>query len=146
LRLPRPVGRCCLLHPIRVCTFHQQVNTSPYESPDARALVRLQADHVSRTLVPAFYRYLQAQDTEQQIAHGKEFHAALEDLAKLMERTEREASAEPHRLSALGLWKEGGDLGWTDVMAGPCEIEPLSRHVFSDLYNLPQGYSGPAMS
>ena len=29
---------------------------------DARAIVRLQADHASRTLVPAFYRYLQAQD------------------------------------------------------------------------------------
>ena len=31
-------------------------------SPDARALVRLQADHVNRTPVPAFYRYIQAQD------------------------------------------------------------------------------------
>jgi hypothetical protein len=146
LRVPRPVGHCCLLHPIRACTFHQQVNTSPYEYSDARALVRLQSDHVSRTLVPAFYRYLQAQDTEQQIAHGREFHAALEDLAKLMERTEREASAEPHGLSALGLWKEGGDLGWTDVMAGPCEIESPFRHAFSDLHGLLKGYSGPAMS
>ncbi len=29
---------------------------------DARALIRLQADHASRVLVPAFYRYLQAHD------------------------------------------------------------------------------------
>ena len=29
---------------------------------DARALIRLQADTVNRALVPAFYRYLQAQD------------------------------------------------------------------------------------
>ena len=33
--------------------------------PDARALIRLQADHVNRALVPAFYRYLQAQDEGQ---------------------------------------------------------------------------------
>ena len=32
---------------------------------DARALVRLQADNVNRSLVPAFYRYLQAQDEGQ---------------------------------------------------------------------------------
>ena len=34
----------------------------PFDYLDARALVRLQADGVNRSLVPAFYRYLQAQD------------------------------------------------------------------------------------
>ncbi|RDB20144.1 Riboflavin transporter MCH5 [Hypsizygus marmoreus] len=99
-------------------------HTNPY----ARALVRLQADHVNRTLVPAFYRYLQAQDEAAQIEGGKEFHAALEGLVNLMERAEREMvdsggfSGEGERASAvhgLGLWVEGGDLGWADVMAGP---------------------------
>ncbi|EIN09107.1 glutathione S-transferase C-terminal-like protein [Punctularia strigosozonata HHB-11173 SS5] len=89
----------------------------PLSDPYARALVRLQADHVSRTLVPAFYRFLQAQDIDRQIEHGKEFHAALEDLVKILERTERETPSESQ--PALGLWKEGGDLGWTDALAGP---------------------------
>lgn len=92
-----------------------------YFCADARALVRLQADHVSRTLVPAFYRYLQAQDADAQIAGGREFHAALEQLAVLLERADVEAKGVPR----LGLYSassdEVGELGWTDVMAGPCE-------------------------
>ncbi|KII84647.1 hypothetical protein PLICRDRAFT_95200 [Plicaturopsis crispa FD-325 SS-3] len=87
----------------------------PSSDPYARALVRLQADVVNRTLVPAFYRYLQAQDLSAQIEGGKEFQGGLEQLAALFERAEKENAPD----SALGLWREGGDLGWTDVMAGP---------------------------
>lgn len=82
---------------------------------DARALVRLQSDHINRALVPAFYRYIQAQDETAQIEGGKEFISAIEGLAGLFERAEREGEE-----SALGLWKEDGVLGWADVMAGPC--------------------------
>ncbi|KDQ60352.1 hypothetical protein JAAARDRAFT_77452 [Jaapia argillacea MUCL 33604] len=85
----------------------------PTSEPYARALVRLQADHVNRNLVPSFYRYLQSQDASDQIETGKEFLTALEQLAHQFERAEKE---EPQ---ALGLWKDGGELGWTDVMAGP---------------------------
>ena len=38
---------------------------------DGRALVRLQADHVNRHLVPAFYRYLQAQDSGEQFSSSQ---------------------------------------------------------------------------
>lgn len=89
-------------------------------SLDARALVRLQSDHINRTLVPAFYRYLQAQDPSSQIEDGKEFLGAIEGLVILFERAEKEGEVE-----ALGLWKEGGEIGWADVMAGPCEQLPL---------------------
>ncbi|EIN09108.1 hypothetical protein PUNSTDRAFT_134275 [Punctularia strigosozonata HHB-11173 SS5] len=96
------------------------LTTSTTLSIDARALVRIQADHVSRTLVPAFYRFLQAQDPIVQIMHGKEFRAALEDLIDMMYRSERETAGGPAESQrALGLWKEGGDLGWTDALAGP---------------------------
>lgn len=97
---------------------------------DARALARLQSDHVSRSIVPAFYRYLQAQTKEAQIDGGKEFNAALEGLTVLFERAEREivggggaaGEGEKRALTAgLGLWVEGGDLGWADVMVGPCK-------------------------
>ncbi|KAH7907616.1 glutathione S-transferase [Hygrophoropsis aurantiaca] len=84
----------------------------PASDPYARALVRLQSDHINRTLVPAFYRYLQAQDSEAQIAGGKEFHGAIEHLVELFERAERE-------VGGTGLWKEGNDLGWADVVVGP---------------------------
>jgi len=70
----------------------------PKADPYARALVRLQADHISRTLVPAFYRFLQAQDLDTQ-------------------RGEREIVAKGGPGS--GLWCEDGELNWTDVMAGP---------------------------
>ncbi|KAF8644274.1 hypothetical protein AX16_008576 [Volvariella volvacea WC 439] len=98
------------------------------KDPYSRALVRLQADHVGRSVVPAFYRYLQAQDPEAQITHGKDFHATLDGLEKLLERAEREivsvggVAGEGERkalASGLGLWIEGGDLGLTDVMVGP---------------------------
>lgn len=84
------------------------LSTDPY----AKALVRLQSDHISRTLVPAFYRYLQAQDPEAQISGGKEFHAAVQSLVELFERAEKE-------VGGTGLWVEGGDLGWADVMVAP---------------------------
>jgi len=97
---------------------------------DARALVRLQADHVTRTIIPAFYRYLQAQEGSAQIEFEKEFTAALEGLVLLFERAEREivdaagVSGEGERKAlklGLGLWVDGGDIGLTDVLVGPCE-------------------------
>jgi len=84
-----------------------------YTFADAKALVRLQSDHINRTLVPAFYRYLQAQDPEAQVAGREEFNAAVQQLVQLFERAERE-------VGGTGLWVEGGDLGWADVIVGPC--------------------------
>ncbi|SJL02590.1 related to glutathione-S-transferase [Armillaria ostoyae] len=101
----------------------------PTSNPYARALVRLQSDHVNRSLVPAFYRYLQAQDTSSQIESGKEFHSSIQKLVALLERAEKEivgvggvsGEGEIKALSiGLGLWIKGNDdLGWIDVMAGP---------------------------
>jgi glutathione S-transferase len=91
----------------------------PRTDPYARAIVRLQADHVSRTLVPAFYRFLQERDPERQMRRRDEFSAALEHLTSLLERGEREVFAEAGQGS--GLWcTNGGELNWTDVMVGPC--------------------------
>lgn len=96
---------------------------------DARALVRLQADHVNRNLVPAFYRYLQAQDADAQIQGGKEYLDAIEGLVALFERAEREivqaggASGEGEKkvlVKGLGLWIEGADIGLVDCVVGPC--------------------------
>ena len=68
---------------------------------------------MSRTLVPAFYRFLQVQDLDAQVG------GALEQLISLLERGEREVVAKGGPGS--GLWYEDGELNWTDVMAGPSE-------------------------
>ncbi|KAG6811911.1 hypothetical protein H0H92_005309 [Tricholoma furcatifolium] len=95
---------------------------------DARALVRLQSDHINRNLVPAFYRFLQAQEISAQIEGGKELHTAIEGLIALFERAERDVlngggvagEGELRALKkGLGLWVDGGELGLADVMAGP---------------------------
>lgn len=80
--------------------------------------MRLQADHVSRALVPAFYRFLQAQDPEGQTAGREEFSNAIRQLTSLLERGEREISVKSG--AGSGLWCDGGDLNWTDVIVGPC--------------------------
>ncbi|KAJ6561542.1 hypothetical protein DFH09DRAFT_1316121 [Mycena vulgaris] len=94
--------------------------TDPY----ARVLVRLQCDHISCAIVPAFYRFLQAQEEEAQIECGKDFRAGFDGLIAMLERAEREivqsggdaGVGEQRALRAgLGLWLENGDLNLTDV-------------------------------
>ncbi|EIW56026.1 glutathione S-transferase C-terminal-like protein [Trametes versicolor FP-101664 SS1] len=81
--------------------------------PYARALIRLQADSVNRSLIPAFYRYLQAQDEAKQVEGAKGFVEALESLVTLFRRAEREGYTQ------YGLWHECGSLSYADVMAAP---------------------------
>jgi hypothetical protein len=102
----------------------------PRADPYARALVRLQADHVSRAFVPAFYRFLQAQDPAAQMTGARDFSAALEQLVALLERGEREIAVANRRGPGSGLWLEDGELNWTDVMVGPCEFRPRPLFFF----------------
>jgi len=68
--------------------------------------------------VPAFYRYLQAQDEKAQIEGGKEFQSSIEGLVALFERMKTEIPEG----KALGLWlPENVNLGLPDILAGPCE-------------------------
>ncbi|KIJ38761.1 hypothetical protein M422DRAFT_176319 [Sphaerobolus stellatus SS14] len=82
----------------------------------ARAQARLQAHHINNSLIPAFYRYLQAQEPEKQIQHGKEFQDAIEKLVGMFEDCEKKGLRG-------GLWstrsEKSGELGWADVMAAP---------------------------
>ncbi|KZT20921.1 glutathione S-transferase [Neolentinus lepideus HHB14362 ss-1] len=106
----------------------------PASDPYARALTRLQADHINRTFVPSFYRFLQSQDSEQQISAGKDFHAAIEGLVSNFERAENEGVH-----TALGLWREGGEIGWTDVMAGPWLFRSANVLKHYRAFSLPEG-------
>ncbi|KAF8629293.1 hypothetical protein AX15_003526 [Amanita polypyramis BW_CC] len=91
----------------------------PTSEPYARAIVRLQADHINRVLIPSFYRYLQAQEPEKQIAGGREFHQAIETLVGLFERAEKELADNAKLRKSLGLWVNGGELSLADVSAAP---------------------------
>lgn len=50
------------------------------QDPKEKADNRLWADHISRNIVPTFYRYLQAQDVEKQAEHGREFEKQVNIL------------------------------------------------------------------
>lgn len=67
--------------------------------------MRFQADHVNRNLIPAFYRYLQAQEEDKQIEGAKDFYEAIEKLVDMFQKAEQETP------EAIGLWKEHGKLG-----------------------------------
>ena len=88
---------------------------------DARALARLTCDHINRSLVPSFYRFLQTNPNVPDIAEVEavrsEFIGSVEKLVALLGRCERECN---NTSNAAGLWSDGGDLGVVDVMAGPC--------------------------
>jgi len=105
----------------------------PISDPYARALVRLQADHVNRTLVPAFYRYIQAQDEEKQIQAGKDYVQAIEGLVKLFQRAENEVR------STCGLWSEGGTLSLADVMVAPWIFRSTNVLPYYRGFALPEG-------
>jgi glutathione S-transferase len=119
----------------------------PISLPYPRALIRLQADHVNRSLVPSFYRYLQAQDSENQIKYGKEFISSIEILVKLLQRAEQEllesedgGPEEDAIRKALGAWLPGGnDLGWVDIMAGPWLYRAKIVLVHYRGFQMPQG-------
>jgi glutathione S-transferase len=95
---------------------------------DARALIRLQVDHINRALVPSFYRYLQAQDVEKQISSGREFHQSIQILVSLFERAAKELDSDKNVRKYLGLWVQDGEMNLADVMVGPCTFIIITTH------------------
>ncbi|KIL58989.1 hypothetical protein M378DRAFT_27276 [Amanita muscaria Koide BX008] len=111
----------------------------PLSHPYARALIRLQADHINRTLVPSFYRYLQAQDAETQASGRDELYQALETLASLFERAERELGTDKNVRKYLGLWVEDGELSLADVMVVPWILRATNALKHYRGFELPTG-------
>lgn len=100
--------RSCRKIYVRVlAAYYGEVSTNSCVLPilDARSVVRFQADHVNRNLIPAFYRYLQAQEEDKQIEGAKDFYEAIEKLVDMFQKAEQETP------EAVGLWKEDGKLG-----------------------------------
>ncbi|CAD6945820.1 unnamed protein product [Tilletia controversa] len=70
----------------------------PKSQPYERALYRIAADRLNRTLVPAFYRYLQAQNPDAQVQHGREFVQEVEAFVRGMDVVPASSAS----------WGEGG--------------------------------------
>lgn len=73
-----------------------------------RAEHRLAADKINRSLIPAFYRYLQAQEEEKQVEHGKAFVAELEAFTESMKKEDKGA-----------FWDGSDKLGYADIVVAP---------------------------
>ena len=78
--------------------------------PDAqsRATSRLWTDHINRNIIPNFYKVLQAQDTDKQIEHAKEFRT---QISKLVDAAD-----------AQGPFFLGPQLSFVDVQIAPWVI------------------------
>jgi glutathione S-transferase len=75
------------------------------KDPKERAYSRLWTDHLNRKIIPLFYRYLQAQDTEKQLEYAAEYKAEID---KLVEAADKE-----------GPFFLGKDLSFVDVQFAP---------------------------
>ncbi|KAK7468561.1 hypothetical protein VKT23_003066 [Stygiomarasmius scandens] len=123
----------------------------PTTNPYARALIRLQSDHINRSVIPAFFRVLMPQDPQKQLEGKKEFLSALEGLVSLFERTETEVLGEltsgtvgegerKALMKGLGLWADGNeDLGLADVMIGPWILRATNVLKYYRDFEMPPG-------
>ncbi|KAF2484351.1 glutathione S-transferase [Neohortaea acidophila] len=75
------------------------------QDPKLRAESRLWSDHINRHIIPAFYRYLQAQDSEDQVKFAGQLR---EQIAKLVD------AADPQ-----GPFFLGDELTFVDVQLAP---------------------------
>lgn len=80
----------------------------PKEDAYLRARQRLAADHVNRKVLPAFYRYLQAQEPKEQVQLGQEFVEELKAFEKSMLPAKNG-----------GFWDGSDEIGFVDIQIAP---------------------------
>lgn len=95
-----------------------------------RGKARQIAHHLNNTLVPSFYRFLQAQEQEKQVEFGKEFVDNLKWFeARLIENDDQGGETQHNHFGLKNRNFDGHkkgdffgakvDLGWVDVMIAP---------------------------
>ncbi|CEH18048.1 Glutathione S-transferase [Ceraceosorus bombacis] len=80
------------------------------DRPFQRAQARLAADKINRTLLPAFYKYLQAQEVQRQVEAGREFLNGMTAFVESMQQ------------GSGPFWDGTDKIGWADVMIAPWAI------------------------
>jgi len=86
--------------------------------PHEAGLVRLALQQISNVVVPAFYRYVQAQEPEKQKEGHEAFVAALRDVHKQW------------FVGGEAQWARGDRFGWVDAALGPwvARFSLLEKH------------------
>ncbi|CAO1619571.1 unnamed protein product [Sympodiomycopsis kandeliae] len=82
------------------------------ENTYKRARARQVSHHLNNTLVPSFYRFLQAQEEKKQIEHGKEFLDNIQWFQDTLQ--ENDAGGDSGDFFA-----GSKQIGWVDVMIAP---------------------------
>lgn len=90
----------------------------PLSKPYERAVARSLGDKINRSVIPAFYRYLQAQDPHKQVEEGLSFKKEIEALVEALPE-------------GKGPFALGDQIGWVDISIAPCPslslaVEPSS--------------------
>lgn len=88
--------------------YLEDLNTGPpllLKDPKTRAESRLWADHINRHIIPAFYRYLQAQASDDQVKFAQELQ---DEIRKLVDKADSE-----------GPFFLGKDMTFVDVQIAP---------------------------
>lgn len=91
-----------------IMEYLEDLNTGPPLLPSdaqSRATCRLWADHINRNIIPWFYKLLQAQDTNDQVEHAKEFKNQITKLVDAADTT--------------GPFFLGGQISFVDVQVAP---------------------------
>ena len=91
-----------------IMEYLEDLHTGPAllpPNPQTRATCRLWTDHINRHIVPTFYRFLQAQDQQEQVKNATELR---EEIGKLVD------AADPQ-----GPFFLGQHLGFVDVQIAP---------------------------
>ncbi|CAD0014305.1 unnamed protein product, partial [Aureobasidium pullulans] len=94
--------------------------------PKLRAYSRLWSDHVNRSIVPGFYRYLQAQDEKAQIENAEELK---EQISKLVDAADKS-----------GPFFLGDKMTFVDVQMAPWVVRP--RKVLQPYRGWPEPEAG----
>ncbi|KAF8318238.1 hypothetical protein DL93DRAFT_2184909 [Clavulina sp. PMI_390] len=95
---------------------NKKILLPPVEYTWSRALIRLQADLVSRDIGPCFLRYLHDQDVDKREQLRQEFLTSVEKLLQLFERAEKEGEDGAPK---IGLWQDEELLSLADVLVAP---------------------------
>jgi glutathione S-transferase len=104
-------GKCLAESTVLIEYLHDRYadrSTLLPKDPYQAGLQRLAADKVNRTMLPAFYRYLQAQDPEEQVRLGQEYVEELRAFEKGMQEEKD------------GVFWDGSDnISFVDIQAAP---------------------------
>ncbi|KAK0536589.1 hypothetical protein OC834_001111 [Tilletia horrida] len=90
----------------------------PLSRPYERAQYKIAADRLNRTLIPAFYRFLQAQNADDQIEHGKDYVREIEAFVQGMDSVIVPTASEGEKKKGA-FWDGSDSPSYVDFLVAP---------------------------